>query len=948
MKNKHLLILTFLFASINLNAQQFFGGHPLGQDWQILSSPAVRVIYPNGMNYQAQRIARITNYIDKNNRRSVGDKERQIDIVLQTQTTFSNGYVGLAPFRSEFYGTPPQSNLSLGSLNWLDVLSIHEYRHVLQNINAKNGIVNFFYYLGGESYWAVVNNLVLPNWYYEGDAVISETALSESGRGRNPFFTLQQRALINENINYSYLKNRNGSYKDLLPNHYPLGYMMLTYLRNHYGNDVVATILKESTSFNGLFYPFSKAIKRHTGIKNTTKLYQNAWEEFKEKNKTQLKNTNLIPTTPLFKNSPKTITTYSYPISLNDNTVIARKTSYNTTDELVRIIDGKETKITSIGINNDNFLSYNQNLLAWTESTRNPRRGAQNYSDIILFDLKTNQKQRLTQSTRYFSPSISPDGAQIATIHISPLEQFKLCILNAKTGKIIKTFDNPKNRFLSRTAWTLDGKNIISIVKENGKLCLIKINTKNGKTTELTPWIAHTIETPFVTKNRVYFNASFSGIDNIYSTDLQGSKQIRKETSVKVGAFQPSIYKNQLMFTEYSSKGFNISTQKLTTNNSFISFKEPNKMEQYNTIANQTEGGNILNKIDSTTTYKSKNYKGLFTGLKLHTWGIIPSLSVSSINLRAVNILNDLAINVSTEINHNENNRIIYGGNMVLSRYYPEITFSISQSNRQTVFENNINNQYDILNFDETKLGLKIGTPLTWYKGNYITNFEPYVEGNQFVLNNSKTVFNQKKFTAYHTGFSFSSIKRTAFQNIGPRGGFALNISKRASIVNNENANKLNLNSTLYLPGISKNHFLRIRGEYQKEKLSNPYQFSDYYNYPRGYNAPLNDEFTSISFNYGLPLAYPDFGFAGMAYFKRIKANLFYDYGVGKLNNENIKNEFKSQTYNSIGTEILFDNVYFNVLPISAGVRYSHLLKENLIGNSSGGFQFILATNLSF
>ncbi|MDO3695025.1 hypothetical protein QVZ41_09240 [Wenyingzhuangia sp. chi5] len=948
MKNKQLFIKIFILLSTYVNAQQYFGGHPLGQNWQIISSPAVRIIYPNGMNPEAERIARIINYIDQNNRRSVGDKKKQIDIVLQTQTTIPNGYVGLAPFRSEFYGTPPQSNLSLGSLNWLDVLSIHEYRHVLQNINAKNGIVNFFYYLGGESYWAVVNNLVLPNWYYEGDAVITETALSDAGRGRSPYFTLQQRALIAENIDYSYLKNRNGSYKDMLPNHYPLGYMMLTYLRNHYGNDVIADILKESTAFDGLIYPFSKAIKRHTKIKNTTKLYKKAWEEFKDKTQTQIENTELIPTTPLLKKLPKTITTYSYPIFLNDSTVIARKKSYNTTDELVKISKGKETKITSIGINNDDFLSYNDNLLAWTESTKNPRRGAQNYSDIILYDLKTNHKKRLTQSTRYFSPSISPDGSQIAIINISPSEEFNLCIINSKTGQIEKTFDNPKNNFLSRTAWTTDGKNIVTILKENGKLCLIKINIKNGEITELTPWTAHTIETPFVTQNKVYFNASYSGIDNIYSTDLLGSKQVKKETSVKVGAFQPSIEKNQLMFTEFSSKGFQISSQKIRQNNSFISYQEPNKMKQFKTVANQTEGGNILSNIDTTTTYNAKKYNGLFKGLKLHTWGIAPSPSVSSINLRAVNMLNDVALNFSSGINHNENNAIFYNGNIVVSRFYPEIKFSASKTNRQTIVENNVNPPYNILDFDETNLGLKIGIPLTWYKGNYITSFEPYIEGNQFILNNFKTVFNQKSFTAYNTGLTFSTYKRTALQNIGPRMGFAIDMSKKADFVNADNADQFNINTTLYLPGIYKNHNLRIRGAYQKEKLSNTYQFSDYYIYPRGYSAPLNDEFKSISFNYGMPLAYPDFGFAGLIYFKRIRANLFYDYGVGKLNNENIIKELKTQTYNSVGTEVLFDNVYFNVLPITVGIRYSHLLKESLLGNNSSGFQFILATNLSF
>jgi hypothetical protein len=149
-------ICSLLFVAFNLLAvvtavqAQDLGNHPLGQNWQILSSDAIRVIYPAGMDERAQRIARLINYMDQHNRRSIGPTRRRIDMVLQNKTVNPNGYVALAPFRSEFYATPPQSNLLLGSLDWLDVLSIHEYRHVLQYLNAKRGLTRLFYWLVGE------------------------------------------------------------------------------------------------------------------------------------------------------------------------------------------------------------------------------------------------------------------------------------------------------------------------------------------------------------------------------------------------------------------------------------------------------------------------------------------------------------------------------------------------------------------------------------------------------------------------------------------------------------------------------------------------------------------------------------------------------------------------------------------------------------------------------
>ena len=153
-----------------------------------------------------------------------------INIVLQNQTVVPNGYVGLAPLVSEFYATPIEYTSLLGSMKWLDALAIHEYRHVQQLINTRKRITKLLYLLGGEIGWLVGSYLTVPNWYFEGDAVITETALTSAGRGRTPSFTAQQRALSLAGIDYSYMKARNGSFKDVVPDHYSLGYLMLTHL----------------------------------------------------------------------------------------------------------------------------------------------------------------------------------------------------------------------------------------------------------------------------------------------------------------------------------------------------------------------------------------------------------------------------------------------------------------------------------------------------------------------------------------------------------------------------------------------------------------------------------------------------------------------------------------------------------------------------------------------
>src|SRR5438045_5006612 len=62
------------------------------------------------------------------------------------------------------------------------------------------------------------------------------------------------------------MKLRNNSMKDYVPDHYPLGYLMVNYGREKYGLDFWSKVTKDASAFKGLFYPFQKAIKKYSGV----------------------------------------------------------------------------------------------------------------------------------------------------------------------------------------------------------------------------------------------------------------------------------------------------------------------------------------------------------------------------------------------------------------------------------------------------------------------------------------------------------------------------------------------------------------------------------------------------------------------------------------------------------------------------------------------------------
>ena len=937
-----LLVSLLLISSISLKSQDM-GGNPTGLNWQILRSPSVQVIYPLGMEVYSQRIAGLINYLDSNNRRSVGSKRRKLNLVLQNQTTNPNGYVALAPFRSEFYATPPASNNLLGSMNWLDALTIHEYRHALQYMNTYRGLTKFGYYLGGERSWSFLNFISIPDWYFEGDAVIMETALSAAGRGRSPFFTMEQRALAYANKNYTYLQNRNGSYKNMMPDQYRLGYMMLTKIRNEKGNDVTAKILKDAASYRGVLYPFSRALKKSTGY-TTNILYKKAWEEKKldfKKQISEVKSTS----TPVTEKNKKTFTSYRFPCVVENGDIIVRKRSFKVTDEIVKISEGKEKKLTTIGYNNDEILQYSKGKLTYTELAVDARRANKDYSNIVIYDINTYKKIYLTNKERYFSPSISPDGKFVASIHITPNQQNEIHILNILSRAVVKKIKTPLNYFLSRTAWSNDGTSVITIAKHYSKVALIKINIENTEIQELTDWASHTMDAPTIKDDKVFFNAGYTGIDNIFYTDLMGSKKVFQVTSVPVGAFDPRpTQNNEILFTEFTDMGYVISKQSLNnpSENKLINIIKPTEMEIFQTTANNSEGGNILdNKF--TTNYSSKSYNGLFRGLKLHSWNIAPSISNPSLSVQMINLLNDVSLDLGSSINYNEGNSISYDGKLIIARYFPQISFTAKQANRQTDFYSNADTLAN-QTFSETSVGAEIAIPLAWIKGNFSTRFVPKAGIFYSKLNNIKAEGNtidNNNFSSTHFGFLFSYKRRRAIQNVGTRLGVELDVNFYTAL-NSTSANKSDALARFFLPGFAKNHNFILTTSYQKEKLTNLYQYADVFEYSRGFSSPINDEFKLIKAEYQLPILYPDYGVFGMTYFKRIRANFFCDYGVG----ENIKLT-KSTVYNSAGLELIFDNTILNFIPLSIGVRKSFLFNSNpLLADTDSGFSFFIYTDL--
>ena len=130
------IFLIGIFIHPNILAQRF-GANPSSLKWLQRNDKATRIIFSPGAEDLANRIGELTTGLSQEISHRLGMLNKPINIVLQPNPLVSNAYVGLAPWRSEFYLTPMQNSLELGSTNWIDNLAVHEYRHVHQYSNFR-------------------------------------------------------------------------------------------------------------------------------------------------------------------------------------------------------------------------------------------------------------------------------------------------------------------------------------------------------------------------------------------------------------------------------------------------------------------------------------------------------------------------------------------------------------------------------------------------------------------------------------------------------------------------------------------------------------------------------------------------------------------------------------------------------------------------------------------
>jgi len=523
--------------------------------WNYITSPDYKIIYPEGMDSLAVRYGTLLQYYRPEVGRTAGYIPNQMwrqpmPVVLHPYTAISNGMVVEGPHRMELY-TMPDTYGALPPVPWEQLLSIHENRHVAQIQFSYNGFWEWMYYPFGEFPSLFVGSLYPNAALLEGDAVVAETALTNSGRGRTADFLAYYRMAWDNGDIRNWYKWRYGSLNRYTPDYYALGYVTVGGARARYDAPMFM-----SDYLHRLTKPWGVNAVHNTVMKYSRKRFKVSWLEIAKMFNDDWRQDDSLrgPFQDLdvltTKNSRR-FTTYRGAVAVNNNhRIFAVRAALDMDPQLVEISSRGIRYLRPFGAESRLTYSEHTNCIYWSSSVANPRWEMEQDSRIQMMDLHTYTVKDFTLKGRYFNPVVSPDGKSIAAVEYPRDGSCKAVIFDIDTREKIKEINAPEGVRFTEPAFWGDGL-VLASIQEGGSA--VYFTDFASVRTVLGPY-------PYVIKNLtgrkdgIYLSSDRNGTNEIYVLNPDTGALVQK-TNTRYGASSPFFLGNEMYFSALLPEG---------------------------------------------------------------------------------------------------------------------------------------------------------------------------------------------------------------------------------------------------------------------------------------------------------------------------------------------------------------------------------------------------------
>jgi len=464
--SKYLIAALLLFSPSLMWGQFYMAGDDPGRlRWRTTETDHYKLIYPKGLD----SLARIYGAQLEHYRNPVGQSikylpleftKRKLPVVFHAYNSYSNASVAWAPKRMDVY-TQPEA-YEPDPMPWETMLAIHEQRHVAQMQFGLSHKLRPFNWFLGEMFNGATCGIYCYTGYLEGDAVIAETALTNSGRGRTSDFLNYYMISFDQDDWRNLPKWAKGSYRRYTPNQYSLGYMYFGGVRYFWDEPEIVG----KTFRNAAQRPLKALFSRSHTIKGITG--SNFWRTFDTvavktyeiwKEEADARGP-YMPVDTLVK-TPYFYTQYK-GLAATENGIVGYRSSLNKVNELVRLDYDNEDDDDDYDKPKKvrQFSSYSSNIKAsedgahiyWSETVSGERWDLSNRSVIRRADASGRHARTLTRNHKYYNPTPSPDESLICVSEYPEYGHTFVTILN-EDGDVVERYQMPDGFQVVENAW---------------------------------------------------------------------------------------------------------------------------------------------------------------------------------------------------------------------------------------------------------------------------------------------------------------------------------------------------------------------------------------------------------------------------------------------------------------------------------------------------------------
>lgn len=883
---KRRLVVAFLLLGVAavapLRAQYLLENHePMSLSRRQIAADPLRVIFRAGQDSLAREVARWGAFYREITAFSP-QRGRPFPIVMWGQTVVPNGMVAWTPSRMELY--PLTGGEERTPVPWLQQLMVHEIRHYAQMEALDRKVIRALYYLLGQQNVGI-GALLPANWYFEGDAIHSESKYSLFGRAHSAAHLQSYRADLLDGQVLSYDQYRCGSLRYKVPNHYSYGTMMIESTVARYGEQLWPRVMEYSVKYPILINPGYFALKRYTRGTPFTLF----WDAMDEADSIFIARTEPGERpAPIARGAYRSEREPWRPGAGRFHFQWVSDLSHTLTFERVDDSTGESKVLFRPGAKMG-AARYGDSVALWVEAVRHPRWGNVVWGDVYAYRLSSGMRERITHWQRLLSPVPLAGDSTFAAISLAENGVNRVVRFRLSVGRALDTarLSQPiELRELSRG--NSPDEIFVRGVTVNGAYVLAYDWRSARVDTLIAPAALDIGSLTPAGDSGFFFTASRNGRQQPFyarRAKCGGTEALFRVAMRNHGVDDLSTDgEGGLSYSEFTINGYRA---KRTTAFDLRPCAALPKAQSLFPLAQELPNGAEL-PAASDTLFPSKRYSPLRHAVRIHSWTpfyLNPFGGLSGLEdirwgatVTSQNTTGTLAFSMGYfyKERHGASLTAIWQG------LWPALSLNATYGGdfRRTTYADTV-----LLEPHSVAVSLAASVPLNFRSGAVFFGLLPKLSvdysNNAVGMGVPGGIVRGIVNVGY--GVSFSALRVLAPRDLYPPRGIRLNVNGRNMVRPARLTGTLaEAHGTLYLPGFYENHSLRLSGFAAKSfKVPRAVIFSmPIRGLALGYPVAelQTTEGWSAAVDYTLPLGYPDWSLRGWLYVQRVYANAAFSY----------------------------------------------------------------------